>query len=107
MSNLLHGQKRELIQQFCPQHTRMFIVRGLFLFIANKNLHITTISCGTQTLNEKYKSYKAKNNNYNVLTIDSKIQVTKSKITVDGKGVLNDANTAGTSKLDWRCFEYY
>jgi hypothetical protein len=26
---------------------------------------------------------------------------------VDGKGVLSDANTAGTSKLDWRCFEYY
>ena len=26
---------------------------------------------------------------------------------VDGKGVLSDANTAGTSNLDWRCFEYY
>ena len=28
-------------------------------------------------------------------------------ITVDIKGILSDANTAGTSKLDWRCFEYY
>ena len=27
--------------------------------------------------------------------------------TVDGKGVLSDANTAGTSKLDCRCFECY
>ena len=26
---------------------------------------------------------------------------------MDGKGVLSHANTAGTSKLDWWCFEYY
>ena len=25
----------------------------------------------------------------------------------DGEGVLRDANIAGTSKLDWRCFEYF
>ena len=27
--------------------------------------------------------------------------------TVAGKGKISEPSTAGTSKLDWRCFEYY
>jgi hypothetical protein len=28
-------------------------------------------------------------------------------ITVAGRGKISEPSTAGTSNLDWRCFEYY
>ena len=34
-------------------------------------------------------------------------EITGTSITVAGKGKISEPSTAGTSKLDWRCFEYY
>jgi hypothetical protein len=34
-------------------------------------------------------------------------EITGTSITVAGKGKISEPSTAGTSKLNWRCFEYY
>ena len=57
----------------------MFVVGGLFFCCKQKFTHYNYF-VWDPTLNEKYKAYKAKYNNYNVQTIDSNKYVTKVKI---------------------------